>query len=136
MSGFNKMNFKMPEDFRKAYRKELENYHFSLKEKNFVQAWHFLERAHVIGQYHPISHTGIHFRMLLFGIRALDGKEIFGQMIRVLFGWIGSLFNRIPVGNTGGVSVPIFASMPIPDDLKSLLKDADTDRIGLAGLKR
>ncbi|TGM73048.1 DUF3703 domain-containing protein [Leptospira mtsangambouensis] len=129
------MNFKMPEDFRKAYRKELENYHVSLKEKNLVQAWYFLERAHVIGQYHPISHTGIHFRMLVFGIRTLDGKEIFGQMIRVLFGWIGSLFNRIPVGNTGGVSVPIFASMPIPDDLKSLLKDADTDRIGLAGLK-
>ncbi|MCG6151549.1 DUF3703 domain-containing protein [Leptospira bandrabouensis] len=129
------MNFKMPEDFKKAYQKELENYQISLKEKNLVQAWKFLERAHVIGQYHPIPHTGIHFRMLVFGIRTFNGKEIFGQLIRVLFGWIGSLLNRIPVGNTGGVSVPIFASMPIPDDLKSLLKDADTDRIGLSGLK-
>lgn len=135
MSRLIKMNFKMPEDFKKAYQKELENYQISLKEKNLVQAWKFLERAHVIGQYHPIPHTGIHFRMLVFGIRTFNGKEIFGQLIRVLFGWIGSLLNRIPVGNTGGVSVPIFASMPIPDDLKSLLKDADTDRIGLSGLK-
>ncbi|MCW7469757.1 DUF3703 domain-containing protein [Leptospira kanakyensis] len=126
----------MPKNFKLAYLKELEGYHLSLKEKNFVKAWLFLERAHIIGQYHPIPHTGIHFRMLLHGIRTLNGKEILGQMIRMSVGWVGSLLNRIPVGNTGAASVPIFASMSIPDDLKRLLKDADTDSTGLAGLKK
>jgi hypothetical protein len=52
------------------------------------------------------------------------------------FGWIGSLFNRIPVGNTGSARVPIFAPMPIPEDLKSLLWNADTEAKGLSGFKQ
>ena len=130
-----KLNLKMPNDFKTAYKKELEKYREYLTQKNDLLAWKHLERAHIIGQYHPVSHTGIHFRMLVFGLRKLDGKEICGQFVRMSFGWIGSLFNRIPVGNTGSASVPIFAPMPIPDDLKSLLWNADTEAKGLSGLK-
>lgn len=130
-----KLNLKMPYEFKVAYKKELENYKESLAQNNDLLAWRYLERAHIIGQYHPVSHTGVHFRMFLFGIRKFDLNEIFGQFVRMSFGWIGSLFNRIPVGNTGSASVPIFAPMPIPEDLKNLLRNADTDAKGLSGFK-
>lgn len=130
-----KMNLRMPLNFKRAYQIELERYHSAQQAGRRVEAWHFLERAHVIGQYHPVSHTGIHVRMLFFAIRGFDVREILGQMVRVTVGWIGSLLNRIPVGNTGGANVPILASMPIPQDLRELLADADTEHRGLAGLK-
>ncbi|TGM56081.1 DUF3703 domain-containing protein [Leptospira biflexa] len=130
-----KLNFKLPKDLKLAYQIELQKYKEFLAQNNDSMAWHHLERAHILGQYHPVSHTGVHFRMFVFGIRKLDGKEIYGQFVRMSFGWIGSLFNRIPVGNTGSASVPIFAPMPIPDDLKSLLWNADTEAQGLSGLK-
>lgn len=129
------MNFRMPEQFRKAYFHELEQYHLAMNQKDFSTAWRFLERAHVIGQYHPVSHTGIHFRMLVFALRRTDAREILGQILRLSVGWFGSLVNRIPVGNTGGVSVPILASLPIPEDLRGLLVAADTETKGLAGLR-
>ncbi|MCW7460732.1 DUF3703 domain-containing protein [Leptospira limi] len=130
-----KLNVLMPTNFKIAYQKEIQNYRDSLSQNNDLAAWRFLERAHIIGQYYPVPHTGSHFRMLLFGIRKGDFKEIYGQFIRMVFGWIGSLFNRIPVGNTGSASVPIFAPMPIPDDLRSLLHNADTEAKGLSGFK-
>ncbi|TGM19862.1 DUF3703 domain-containing protein [Leptospira meyeri] len=129
------INLKMPNDFKVAYKKELQKYKDSLAQNNDTLAWHHLERAHIIGQYHPVSHTGVHFRMFVFGIRKFDLNEILGQFVRMSFGWIGSMFNRIPVGNTGSASVPIFAPMPIPDDLKSLLWNADVDAKGLSGFK-
>ncbi|MBL8018039.1 MAG: DUF3703 domain-containing protein [Leptospirales bacterium] len=130
------MNFRMPEQFRNAYFHELEQYRVAMKENNFSDAWRFLERAHVIGQYHPVSHTGIHFRMLVFALRRTDAHEILGQILRLSVGWFGSLVNRIPVGNTGGVNVPILASLPIPEDLRGLLVAADTETRGLAGLRK
>ncbi|MCW7488066.1 DUF3703 domain-containing protein [Leptospira meyeri] len=129
------INLKMPNDFKVAYKKELQKYKDSLAQNNDTLAWHHLERAHIIGQYHPVSHTGVHFRMFVFGIRKFDLNEILGQFVRMSFGWIGSMFNRIPVGNTGSASVPIFAPMPIPDDLKPLLWNADVDAKGLSGFK-
>ncbi|EKJ88256.1 uncharacterized protein DUF3703 [Leptospira meyeri] len=129
------INLKMPNDFKVAYKIELQKYKDSLAQNNDSLAWHHLERAHIIGQYHPMSHTGVHFRMFVFGIRKFDLNEILGQFVRMSFGWIGSMFNRIPVGNTGSASVPIFAPMPIPDDLKPLLWNADVDAKGLSGFK-
>lgn len=131
-----KLNLMMPKEFKVAYQKEIQNYKDSVSKKDDLAAWRFLERAHIIGQYFPIPHTGSHFRMFLFGIRKGDLREIYGQFIRMAFGWIGSLFNRIPVGNTGSASVPIFAPMPIPEDLRVLLQNADTESKGLSGFKK
>ncbi|MCG6166907.1 DUF3703 domain-containing protein [Leptospira sanjuanensis] len=130
------MNFKMPSSFKTAYFKEIENYRTHLKAGRFQEAWKFLERAHLIGQYHPVPHTGSHGRMLLFAVRQKDWKEVFGQLPRLSFGWLGSLLNRIPVGNPGGSDVPIFASFPIPEDLRELLADADSSGQGLSGLRK
>jgi hypothetical protein len=73
--------------------------------------------------------------MLVFAIRIRDINEIWGQIPRLLVGWIGSIFNRIPVGNTGGANVHILAPMEIPEDLKLLLVDADTASKGLSGFR-
>ncbi|TGM60148.1 DUF3703 domain-containing protein [Leptospira adleri] len=129
------MNFRMPKHFKVAYKKELSSYHVRLKEKNWMEAWKFLERAHLIGQYHPLPHTGIHFRMLVFAVRTANWKEFLGQLLRLSVGGLGSLFNRVPVGNTGGVNVPILASLPLPEDLRELLAKADTSGKGLSGLR-
>lgn len=131
-----KLNLMMPKEFKVAYHKEIQNYKDSVSKKDDLAAWRFLERAHIIGQYFPVPHTGSHFRMFLFGMRKGDLREVYGQFIRMAFGWIGSLFNRIPVGNTGSASVPIFAPMPIPEDLRVLLQHADTESKGLSGFKK
>ncbi|WP_232371566.1 DUF3703 domain-containing protein [Leptospira ainazelensis] len=125
----------MPNHFKAAYKEELASYRSKLKEKDWREAWKFLERAHLIGQYHPVPHTGIHFRMLVFAVRTGNGREFFGQLLRVSVGGLGSLFNRVPVGNTGGANVPILASLPLPEDLRELLANADTSGKGLSGLK-
>jgi hypothetical protein len=125
----------MPEKMKKQYFVELEQYRTLLRSGDLKGAWRYLERAHIIGQYHPVSHFAIHFRMLVFAIRIRDINEFLGQIPRLLVGWIGSLFNRIPVGNTGGANVHILALMEIPEDLKPLLINADTVSKGLSGFK-
>lgn len=130
------MNLKMPGALKQAYLLELENYKSALTAGNPTQAWHFLERAHVLGQYHPVPHTSVHFRMLVFSLQRANFGEAAGQLLRLLVGWIGSLVNRVPVGNTGGANIPIMARMPIPDDLRRLLPNAEIEKEGLAGLRR
>lgn len=130
------MNFLMPDDMKKKYFIELKQYKDLYKLGDLKSSWRHLERAHIIGQYHPASHFGSHFRMMIFAIKNKDLNEFWGQVPRLLGGWIGSLMNRIPVGNTGGANVPIFAPMEIPDDLKELLKNADVDAKGLSGFKK
>ncbi|EMK01591.1 MULTISPECIES: DUF3703 domain-containing protein [unclassified Leptospira] len=130
------MNWIMPKDWKIRYKKELDLSKKYEEEGNLKETWRYLERAHLIGQYYPIPHTGIHFRMLLFAIDQKDIKEIAGQLIRVSFGWLGSWLNKIPVGNTGGANVPIFQPMPIPEDLLDLLSEADQTSKSLSGLKK
>ncbi|MGJ4788749.1 DUF3703 domain-containing protein [Leptospira koniambonensis] len=129
------MNWIMPKDWKIRYRKELDLSQKYKEEGNLPEAWRYLERAHLIGQYYPIPHTGIHFRMLLFAIGQKDTKEILGQLLRISLGWLGSWLNRIPVGNTGGANVPIMQPMPIPKDLLDLLSNADQEAKGLSGFK-
>ncbi|MGZ8382008.1 MAG: DUF3703 domain-containing protein [Nitrospira sp.] len=79
-----------------------------------------LERAHILGQSFPIAHARSHWWMLKVGWRQRDFVEIAGQIPRILG---GLLFSRmwVPRGNTGGARVPPFQSMPIPEDLQTLL---------------
>jgi hypothetical protein len=85
------------------------------------QAFMHLERAHILGQSFPIEHARTHWWMLKVGWRRRDFVEIIGQIPRI----VGSLlFSRIwiPSGNTGGARIPPFKSMPIPEDLQTLLE--------------
>ncbi|MCF2856947.1 DUF3703 domain-containing protein [Pseudoalteromonas sp. SMS1] len=90
--------------------------------KQFTLCFKHLERAHILAQKYVIPHTLSHWWMLKVGLTTADKKEIAGQCTRIV---ASILFSRlwVPVGNTGGSNVSALKKMPIPDDLKTLLKD-------------
>ena len=87
-------------------------------------AWRHLERAHILSQRHTAAHVRAHLRMLGWGWRQRDAREIAGQVTRVV---AAALFSRlwVPVGNTGGANVSAFQAMPIPPELQRLIEDRD-----------
>jgi hypothetical protein len=92
------------------YRKEL-----------YVKAFSCFERAHIIGQKYVIPHTLSHIWMLRIGLRTRNLHEIFGQLLRIPAGILGSAIGFVPVGNTGGANVKALKTMPIPEDLQEIL---------------
>lgn len=115
-----KFNTKIPKHLKAAYKKELEYYQFYLESKQYHNAWHHLERSHIIGQSYPLEHTYSHWLMLKFGLMQKNIKEVLGQLLRLAVGGWKSFINHVPRGNTGGANVPPLKRMIIPDDIKSL----------------
>jgi hypothetical protein len=68
--------------------------------------------------------------MLGYGLRHRDGREIVGQLVRLVVAAPGSWTGRYPVGNTGGANVSALEPMPIPDDLQVVLKGRLTAAAG------
>jgi hypothetical protein len=91
---------------------------------DFDQAFHHLERAHILGQRHTWRHVKTHVGMLQVGWQRHDGREIVGQLTRIV---AAALFSRIwvPLGNTGGANVSATQPMPVPPDLQALLDERD-----------
>jgi hypothetical protein len=85
-------------------------------------AWRHLERAHIISQPLAGRHVRTHLAMLRFALETADFREIAGQLFRVVVAAPGSLTGRYPAGNTGGANVSAFEPMPIPDDLRTILR--------------
>ena len=116
-----KINTKMPKKIVPFYKKELEAYKDNLEKENLQNAWHHLERAHIIGQKYPYEHSLVHWKMLQFGIKIKSTKEVLGQIPRLLVGGVKSFVGHIPVGNTGGANVPPLKPMEIPKDLQIII---------------
>ena len=76
-----------------------------------------LERAHILGQLRFFDHVVSHVWMLKVALRQRDGREIFGQLLRLGATVPGHLFGWLPIGNTGGADVSPLKPMPIPSDL-------------------
>jgi len=89
--------------------------------------WTHLERAHILSQPMAGPHVRTHVDMLGYGIRHRDGREILGQMFRMLVAAPGSWTGKYPVGNTGAASVSAFAPMTVPEDLRTLLEAQDKE---------
>jgi hypothetical protein len=83
--------------------------------------WHRLERAHILSQPLARLHLRTHAAMLGAALRARDGHETVGQVLRLVLAVPGSLSGRYPVGNTGGAGVSAFQPMAVPEDLRPLL---------------
>ncbi|WP_397445630.1 DUF3703 domain-containing protein [Polaribacter sp. R77954] len=115
-------NTKIPVLLKQAYKEELKQYNHYLGNGQYSNAWHHLERSHIVGQSYPLEHTYSHWLMLKFGFRQKDTKEILGQIIRLLVGGWKSFINHVPLGNTGGANVPPLKRMPIPNDIKEIFK--------------
>jgi len=119
-----RLNTLMPTKLRPYFKEEIKAYHDALKEEKLQQAWRHLERAHVIGQAYPWEHSYAHWKMLLFGIRIKNGKEVLGQLPRLLVGGVKSFVGKVPVGNTGGSNIPPLKRLPIDPEIEDLFKKA------------
>ena len=89
----------MPDRLTPFFYKELEiaGKYFSMND--FKLSWYHLERAHILGQPYPFHHTLVHWKMLLFGIRIKDIREIIGQIPRLLVGGVKSFVGGKEPGN-------------------------------------
>jgi hypothetical protein len=114
----------MPVSLQPFFKEALDLYAKAMLQKDLVEAWHQLERAHVIGQAYPYQHSLVHSKMLIFGCRIKSVKEILGQIPRLLVGGVKSFVGTIPVGNTGGANVPPMRAMPIHDEIKAIFIQA------------
>jgi Protein of unknown function (DUF3703) len=120
--------FRLPAPLRPYYDAELAAATAASRQGARAAAWQHLERAHILGQRWPVAHTQVHYRMLRHGLRYGETREILGQLPRIVFGFLGSLVGRVPIGNTGGANVPPEQPMPIPADLQALLALVDPPR--------
>ncbi len=120
-------NTTLPLKLEPYFSKELKAYRLNLTAGNLTEAWHHLERAHIIGQAYPYAHTSVHWEMLKFGIKIKSTKEIIGQIPRLLVGGVKSFVGQIPVGNPGGANVPPLKSFPISGDIQSIFREAGLD---------
>lgn len=80
-----------------------------------------LERAHVLSQSSTREHVRVHWHMLVWGLRHRDGKEVAGQVLRIVGAATKTAIGLIPTGNTGGSNVSPLRPMPVPDDLAEIL---------------
>ena len=114
----------LPKGLIPYYETELKLYKKELVQGNLQKAWKHLERAHILGQQYPLAHSEVHWRMLLFGIKIKNSKEIFGQIPRLLVGGVKSFVGRVPIGNPGGANVPPLQSFAVEQELKDILTKA------------
>jgi hypothetical protein len=116
-----KVNIKMPSQLKSFFYSELDDYKLNFLNKNLDKAWRNLERVHVLGQNYPYEHSLVHFKMLVYGFKTKNTKEIIGQIPRLLLGGVKSFVDKVPVGNTGGANVPPLKSLPIENELLEIL---------------
>jgi hypothetical protein len=117
-----KLYTKMPDSLALYYDIEISNYQLKMSKSDLSEAWNHLERAHVIGQAYPYQHSYAHWKMLLFGIKIKNVREIIGQLPRLLVGGVKSFVGKIPIGNTGGANIHPLQSLPIQEDIKSIFE--------------
>ncbi len=114
---------KMPASLRPFYQKELNDARNASAQQYYQVSWRHLERAHILGQPYPYEHSAVHWKMLCFGIKLKNFKEVMGQIPRLLVGGVKSFVGKIPVGNTGGANVPPLLPMEIPEDLAEIIRE-------------
>jgi hypothetical protein len=124
-----KLYLTIPKSLYPYYKEELEKGNQLLREGKLQQSWRHLERAHILGQPYPFAHSFVHWKMLLFGIKTKNAKEIIGQIPRLLVGGVKSFVGNIPVGNTGGANVPPLKPMEIPEDLLIIIQTHSSNEI-------
>jgi len=117
-------NTSIPLSLKPYFNLELNKYKAEYTNGNLVKAWNHLERAHIIGQRYPYAHTFVHWKMLQFGFKIKNGKEILGQIPRLIIGGVKSFVGKIPVGNPGGANVPPLKPFPIDNEIQDIFKNA------------
>ncbi|MBA4046869.1 MAG: hypothetical protein C0471_21035 [Erythrobacter sp.] len=106
-----------------AYRAEIEAFRQARAGQDAADAWHYLERAHILSQQVLWLHLHVHAVMLAFALSGREWQEARGQVLRLMLAPLGALLGRIPLGNTGRASVSAFVPMPIPEELRQILAE-------------
>lgn len=119
-----KLYTSIPDKLKPYFDKELREYQSEYAKGDLQSAWRHLERAHIIGQRYPFSHSLAHWEMLQFGFKIKSAKEVIGQIPRLVFGGVKSFVGKIPVGNPGGANVPPLKPFPIEQDIQVIFKKA------------
>ncbi|CAM3837280.1 DUF3703 domain-containing protein [Litorimonas haliclonae] len=117
----------MPPRLRHAFDRELSLSQTARQANEQNLAFHHLERAHVLGQAYFTPHLQTHWKMLAWGLRQGQLREVLGQILRLIAVFPASAFGWVPVGNTGGANVSAFQKMEISEDLQEILQDARDD---------
>lgn len=109
---------------RQAFDHEMQQARAHCKNRDLAQAFHHLERAHILGQRDTWRHVLTHVWMLRIGWQQRSAREVLGQLLRIP---AALLFSRVwvPIGNTGGANVSALAPMRLPADMEALLTQAD-----------
>jgi Protein of unknown function (DUF3703) len=121
-----KLYTRMPGALKPFYQRELALAAGAISQQHYQEGWQHLERAHILGQPYPLEHSKVHWKMLKFGIRIKNTREVLGQLPRLVFGGVKSFVGKIPVGNTGGANVPPLRPMEIPADLAGIINQFKT----------
>ena len=108
---------------RQVHASLLQSFHQSLGQP-VESRWSWLMAAHVVGQRDISAHWNTHTAMLCFAIQTRDYPEAMGQLFRLALVPLGHLSGRLPLGNTGRVTVSAFVPMKVDPQLKILINAA------------
>ena len=64
--------------------------------------------------------------MLRWGIRYRRPTEVLGQILRLMGATTMTAIGLVPEGNTGGTKVSALKPMPVPKDLSTIIKKAQS----------
>ncbi|WP_334187382.1 DUF3703 domain-containing protein [Noviherbaspirillum sp.] len=110
-----------------AFENEMASAGRFIRAGSLDRAMRHLERAHVLGQGEVIPHVRTHWGMLSIALKRRAPGEGLGQAVRIVLGALGSAVGMVPVGNTGGTNISMFARLPIDPELAVLIEQ---DRSG------
>lgn len=116
------MNFR--QQIAPAIHAELQQASQQRSAGNAKGEFHHLERAHVLGQASTYWHVVVHIKMLGWGWRQRQTREVLGQLLRIVGAATKTVFGWVPAGNTGGANVSPFKPMPIAADLAAIISAA------------
>ena len=83
---------------------------------------HHLGRVHILAQNSVVRHMATHFIMFLYALAKCDFKEVMGQSLRLVMTIPAHMIGKLPQGNIGWASVGMTKVMPIPEDLKDVMR--------------
>lgn len=116
-----KLHWSMPAHVRPHFTMALQACRMARMARDPHAEWKYLECAYILGQRWPREHEVVHWRMLCFGLRNKNVREIIGQLPRLIFCGVKNFVGTVPIGNTGGANVPAMRSMQLPEDLATIL---------------
>ena len=116
-------------ELRQAFMAEMTAARRSYRAGAYTSALRHLENAHVMGQRHVLPHVATHYWMLKIGLRRGAPLQVWGQLLRIVLGALGSAVGIVPIGNTGGTDISMFRRLPLDPAIRRLL-DSEVRRGG------